>query len=144
MGRPRGSIRRSVGIEFDDSEFLGSLEEAVEEFHHDGQRAIETTANVAASEMRRRLARDRELASSISVAKGADYVEVGTSHFRALFTEYGTGVFGKTHRPIVPRRKKVLAGGLGHPVEQVAGMRPKPFFRPALNLAIRRFKAAFK
>jgi hypothetical protein len=134
---PRG---RKIGIEFDDSDFLGSLAEAVQILHRDGQAAIIALAQDAGADMRRRLADDHQLAASIQVTQGTDVVEVGTSNHRARWREFGTGVFGKSHHPIVPRRKQVLAGGLRHPVEQVSGVRPRPFFRPAINLAVRRFK----
>lgn len=144
MARRRGSVHRSIGIEFDDSEFLDDLDAAVDTFHADAQKAIEVTAATAAAEMRRRAMPDRELAARIELNKGADYVEVGTSFHRGVWAEFGTGVYGPGHHPIVPRKKQVLAGGLAHPVEQVAGMHPHPWFRPAINKAIRDFRKAFK
>jgi hypothetical protein len=144
MARPRGSIHRGIGIEFDDSEFLDSLDDAVAAFHADAQKAIEVTANAAATEMRRRAGSDHELAASIKVTKGHDYVEVGSGSPHGIWREFGTGVFGPGHHPIVPRRAEVLAGGLHHPVAQVAGMHPQPWFRPSINAALRRFRQAFR
>lgn len=143
MARRRGSIHRAVGIEFDDTEFLGSLDDAVDAFHGDANKAIQVTGESAVADMRRRLRNDHELISSLHITKGRDFVEIATSHFRWMMTEYGTGVFGPGRRPITPHKAQVLAGGLRHPVEQVAGAKPRPFFRPAWTTALRKFKQAF-
>jgi hypothetical protein len=146
MARIRGSVHKSVGFEFDDTDFIGDFQDAVEEFEKDANRALEATAESAAADMRRRLGNDHELAASITVTKIPDGFEVGTSNHRGIWTEFGTGIFNpKRRRPIVPKAgRKLLGGGLRHPVKEVAGMHPHPFFRPALQLAIRRFRAAFK
>jgi len=143
MARRRGSIHRSIGVEFDDTEFLGSLDEALDTFHGDAYKAIQVTGESAYHDMQRRLGNDRELAASLHISGGRDFIEIGTSHFRWMMTEFGTGVFGPSHRPITPRKAQVLAGGLRHPVEQVAGAKPRPFFRPSWNAALRKFRKAF-
>lgn len=134
-------MTRSLELQIaNEAEFAGGLAAALRQLEADAMEAIEGLGDDAADLMRQRAAPDRELAGSVKVEKGVDFVEVGSTHPHGVWREYGTGVFGPGHRPIVPKRKQALAGGLGHPVEQVAGMRPHPWFRSSLNLALRRFK----
>lgn len=68
---------------------------------------------------------------------GGDYLStVGTNVEYAPHQEYGTGIYGKHGRPIVPKRKKVLAwknGGKWIVARQVKGVRPKKFMQKGLE-----------
>jgi len=64
---------------------------------------------------------------------------VGTNVEYAPHQEYGTGIYGKNHRPITPRKKRVLAwkgGKYGpgwHVARQVRGVRPKKFMKAGVE-----------
>lgn len=52
----------------------------------------------------------------------------------AKFVHEGTGIFGPLKKKIVPTTKKALFWpGARHPVKSVKGMRPRPFFRIAIE-----------
>lgn len=55
-----------------------------------------------------------------------------------IYFEMGTGLYGPYHRPIVPKRAKMLAwrdGGSMVFAKKVAGIRKQPFFKPAIEEA---------
>lgn len=65
--------------------------------------------------------------------------KVGPRVFYAPFVEFGTGLFGPLKRRITPVRAKALAwisrDGRLFIRRSVAGMRPRPYMRPALAAA---------
>lgn len=83
------------------------------------------------------------LRSSITWALGRDahglYADIGTNVFYAPFIEFGTGIYGPRHTPIVPRSAPYLAwrgkDGQWHRATSVKGRPKTPFLRPALRAA---------
>ena len=55
----------------------------------------------------------------------------------AVLQEYGTGLYGSKKRRITPKKGEFLtfmgSDGVWHKVRSVAGMRPEPFLRPAMD-----------
>lgn len=55
--------------------------------------------------------------------------------------ELGTGIFGKTKKPIRPKRAKALWWeGADHPVPEVAGQRAQPYIKPSFDTAKKRMR----
>lgn len=67
--------------------------------------------------------------------QGGDlHTKVGTNIEYARHQEYGTGIYGKNHTPITPKRKKVLAwksGGKWHFAKRVRGTKGKFYMKQA-------------
>jgi hypothetical protein len=135
-------MTKDIGIEFDVAPFLNGIEQDLDHLVKESRKGIDEIAHEMASDMKRK-AHDREVAASIAVTVTAKYTDVGTNHFRAIWEEFGTGLFNpKRRRPIVAKAgRKLLGGGLEHPVLSVAGIHPHPFFRPAFALAAKKLKA---
>jgi len=66
------------------------------------------------------------------------FVRIGNSVDYAIFVHEGTGIYGRSGRPIRPRRAKVLrfkAGGKVIYRPQTRGSRGRPYLRNALRAA---------
>jgi len=137
-------VAASIGFEFDVAPFLAGVEQDLDHLVKESRKGMDEIAQGMATDWRRKV-RDREVAASIAVTVAQKYTDVGTDHFRAIWEEFGTGLFGPSKHRIFPRGgRKLLGGGLAHPVRSVAGMHPHPSFRPALAAAVRKFKAEFE
>lgn len=70
---------------------------------------------------------------------------VGTNFKYAPYQEFGTGIYGIYHRPITPKRAKVLrfkVNGKWVYARSVRGVRPKKYFKRALDYTSRNTKKA--
>jgi HK97 gp10 family phage protein len=76
------------------------------------------------------------LQRSIQIENDGPAVRVSVNEKYGPWVEYGTGIFGPGGQRITPKQAKVLrwvSGGKTIFARSIAGMRPRPFFGPAVE-----------